>query len=297
MGHGELGLFLRNILGHFCINGLSLRAITSVGAKFFPFCTSKTYFFYFTHSFLQNTHISLSILHVYSNKIFISLPTQPPTHTGITPESTQSTGNKPSKPEKQTQQPTPESTQPTGNKPSKPEKQTQQPGINTTQQHNPATQNQNKPNNTIHTTHPKSTPRLEQQDWRLRWRWRERETRSTPPKASGGDGDGERHSTRNPLIKSPFNSKTTRNKGRKSDRRRRWRSTEASGRKIDERKKDWSDERKKERAVHRKRERERELRVSTERREKKCLKNYMHMLQYPCIFARPDVEGFFAHIV
>ena len=39
-----------------------LRAITSVGAKFFPFCTSKTYFFYFTHSFLQNTHISLSIL-------------------------------------------------------------------------------------------------------------------------------------------------------------------------------------------------------------------------------------------
>ena len=41
---------------------IQLRAITSVGAKFFPFCTSKTYFFYFTHSFLQNTHISLSIL-------------------------------------------------------------------------------------------------------------------------------------------------------------------------------------------------------------------------------------------
>ena len=34
------------------------------------------------------------------------------------------------------------------------------------------------------------------------------------------------------------------------------------------------------------RERERELRVSTERREKKCLKNYMHMLQYLCILAR-----------
>ena len=38
----------------------------------------------------------------------------------------------------------------------------------------------------------------------LRWRWREWETRSTPPKASGGDGDGdgERHST-------PFNPKPT----------------------------------------------------------------------------------------
>ena len=197
-----------------------LRAITSVGAKFFPFCTSKTYFFYFTHSFLQNTNISLSILHVYSNKIFISLPTQPPTHTGITLESTQSTGDKPSKPEKQTQQPTPKSTQPTGNKPSKLEKQTRKT--------NPATRNQNKPNNTIHTTHPKSTPRPEQQDRRLRWRWRERETRSTPPKASGGDGDGEKHSTRNPLIKSPFNPKTTRNKGRKSDRRRRWRLAAAT---------------------------------------------------------------------
>ena len=40
---------------------------------------SKTYFFYFTHLFLQNTHISLSIIHVYSNKIFISL-TQPNQH-------------------------------------------------------------------------------------------------------------------------------------------------------------------------------------------------------------------------
>ena len=36
----------------------------------FAFCTSKTYFFYFTHLFLQNTHISLSIIHIYSNKIF-----------------------------------------------------------------------------------------------------------------------------------------------------------------------------------------------------------------------------------
>ena len=53
----------------------------------------------------------MSILHIYSNKIYISLPTQPPTHTGITLESTQPTDRKP---EKQTQQngskPTPEST-------------------------------------------------------------------------------------------------------------------------------------------------------------------------------------------
>ena len=80
-------------------------ASTSVYAKNFPFCTSKTYFFYFTHLFLQNTHINLSIIHIYSNKIFISLlhrhrPT-PTIHTGITQESTQPTGRKP---EKQTQQ-------------------------------------------------------------------------------------------------------------------------------------------------------------------------------------------------
>ena len=38
--------------------------------NFFSFCTSKskTYFFYFTCSFLQNTHISLSILYIYSIK-------------------------------------------------------------------------------------------------------------------------------------------------------------------------------------------------------------------------------------
>ena len=32
------------------------------------FCTKKNYFFYFTNPFLQNTHISLSILHIYSIK-------------------------------------------------------------------------------------------------------------------------------------------------------------------------------------------------------------------------------------
>ena len=42
-----------------------IRASPSVGAKNFPFCISKIYFFYFTPSFLQNTHISLSILHSY----------------------------------------------------------------------------------------------------------------------------------------------------------------------------------------------------------------------------------------
>ena len=53
-----------------CI-GVSIRAITLAGAKKFPFYTSKTYFFYFTLSFLQNTHVGLSIIHLYSNKIFI----------------------------------------------------------------------------------------------------------------------------------------------------------------------------------------------------------------------------------
>ena len=94
---------------------------------------------------------------------------------------------------------------PVENQKNKPSNKIDAPEINTTQQHNPhnpATRNRNKPNNTIHTTHPESTPRLEQQDRHLRWRWRERETRSTPPKASGGDGDGERHST-------PFNPKPT----------------------------------------------------------------------------------------
>ena len=49
----------------------------------------QTYFFYFTPQLFQNTHISLSIMHIYSNKIFIFThhqrsihthhqPTQPP---------------------------------------------------------------------------------------------------------------------------------------------------------------------------------------------------------------------------
>ena len=35
------------------------------------------YFFYFTHTFLQNTHISLSILHIYSIKYFKANHHQP----------------------------------------------------------------------------------------------------------------------------------------------------------------------------------------------------------------------------
>ena len=37
-------------------------------AKFSSILYWKTYFFYFTHPFVQNTHISLSILHIYSIK-------------------------------------------------------------------------------------------------------------------------------------------------------------------------------------------------------------------------------------
>ena len=36
--------------------------------KFFIYFTQKSYFFYFINSFLQNTHISLFILHIYSIK-------------------------------------------------------------------------------------------------------------------------------------------------------------------------------------------------------------------------------------
>ena len=46
----------------------NVRAITSVGVNFPSILHKKSYFFYFTHSFLQNTHISLSILHIYSIK-------------------------------------------------------------------------------------------------------------------------------------------------------------------------------------------------------------------------------------
>ena len=45
-----------------------IRAITSAGGKDSIYFTQKTYFFYFAPSFLQNTHISLSILQDISIK-------------------------------------------------------------------------------------------------------------------------------------------------------------------------------------------------------------------------------------
>ena len=42
--------------------------------KIFHFAHLKSIFFYFILPFLQNTHINLSIIHLYSNKIFIFLP-------------------------------------------------------------------------------------------------------------------------------------------------------------------------------------------------------------------------------
>ena len=47
---------------------IPLRASTSVSANFPSILHKRTYFFYFTHPILQNTHISLSILHIYSIK-------------------------------------------------------------------------------------------------------------------------------------------------------------------------------------------------------------------------------------
>ena len=47
---------------------ITLRSITSVGVNFPSILHQKNYFFYFTYSFLQNTHINLSILHIYSIK-------------------------------------------------------------------------------------------------------------------------------------------------------------------------------------------------------------------------------------
>ena len=43
----------------------SVRATTSVHANFLSILQEKPYFFYFTYPLLQNTHISLSILHIY----------------------------------------------------------------------------------------------------------------------------------------------------------------------------------------------------------------------------------------
>ena len=53
---------------NFCYQSYVLRAFTSVLLNFLSILHEKTYFFYFTHPFLQNTHIGLSILHIYSIK-------------------------------------------------------------------------------------------------------------------------------------------------------------------------------------------------------------------------------------
>ena len=50
-----------------------LRATASIDANFPSILHKKAIFFYFTHQFLQKTHVSLSILHIYSIKIFILL--------------------------------------------------------------------------------------------------------------------------------------------------------------------------------------------------------------------------------
>ena len=47
---------------------VTLRATASASIKFSSILQEKTYFFYFTHSLLQNIHIILSILHIYSIK-------------------------------------------------------------------------------------------------------------------------------------------------------------------------------------------------------------------------------------
>ena len=47
---------------------VTLRATASASVKFPSILQEKTYFFYFTRLLLQNIHISLSILHIYSIK-------------------------------------------------------------------------------------------------------------------------------------------------------------------------------------------------------------------------------------
>ena len=56
-----------------------VRALMSMDAKFLSILQKKHVFFYFTHLLLQNTYISLSILHIYSIKyLFLNHLTQYP---------------------------------------------------------------------------------------------------------------------------------------------------------------------------------------------------------------------------
>ena len=198
---------------------------------------SKIYFFYFTHLFLQNTYISLSIVHIYSKKLFISLPTQPLTHT-----------HNPHRYHTRI-------TQPTGRKL---EKQTQQ--------HNP----HNPPEIDASPWATRSTPPVTMartrnkidaskgKRWRWRWRWQWWETFNPKP-------TNQAHSTRKQRE-----TKEERAIGGGGNRRKL----------EEERLIRWE----KERVVHLREKGSWEL--GTERREKKLLKNYIHMLQYPCIFVR-----------
>ena len=118
----------------------------------------------------------------------------------------------------------------------------------------------------------------EKQDWRLQ--------RQAVAMAMAIARDIQPHSTQNPLIKpiQPKNNEKQRKKerlvamaiGGDGDRRKLEKERLMRRRKIDQMR-------------ERKRcalERERgNWELGTERRERKLLKNYMHMLQYPCIFA------------
>ena len=62
-------------------------ATASINAKNFLFYATKTYFFYFTLSFLQNTHVNLSLytfiqinIHFFNTVISLTDPTKPHSH-------------------------------------------------------------------------------------------------------------------------------------------------------------------------------------------------------------------------
>ena len=56
-----------------CFGKCMIRATPLILLKISVYFTKRIYFFYFIPSLLQNTHISLSILNIYFNKIFILL--------------------------------------------------------------------------------------------------------------------------------------------------------------------------------------------------------------------------------
>ena len=64
----HLNMRNRNIFRCLDANVLGVRVTTSIHSNFLSILQEKTYFFYFTYQLLQNAHISLSILHIYSIK-------------------------------------------------------------------------------------------------------------------------------------------------------------------------------------------------------------------------------------